>query len=129
MRAEAGGGASGQIFLSYRRDAMACMAGRVDDRLAKGFGDGDLIQDVDSIELGDDFAQPLVSAVRSCEVLVTLIGDRWRTGTGANGARRWRVTPRYPQIMTGQHTLPPISTREKEKLRWCFMPAGFTATR
>ncbi len=86
--AESVGGASGRIFLSYRREDTAYAAGWLYDRLAERFGGGQVFKDVDSIELGEDFVQAVATAVGSCDVLLALIGDRWLTITGSDGTRR-----------------------------------------
>jgi hypothetical protein len=86
--AESARAASGRIFLSYRREETAYAAGWLYDRLAECFGDGQVFKDVDSIELGDDFVEAIVTAVGSCDVLLALIGDRWVTITSADGRRR-----------------------------------------
>jgi tetratricopeptide (TPR) repeat protein len=44
--------------------------------------------DVDSIEVGVDFAEAIQQAVASCEVLLALVGPQWLTITDANGQRR-----------------------------------------
>jgi hypothetical protein len=87
MMAEAGRGTSGRIFLSYRREDAADAADWIYDQLTMRFGDGHVVKDVDSIELVDDFADALVTAVGSSQVLVVLIADRWLTITGTDGRR------------------------------------------
>src|ERR1022692_1821807 len=86
--AESARGASGRIFLNYRREETAYAAGWLYDRLAERFGGGQIFKDVDSIELGDDFVEKITRAVGSCDVLLALIGDRWLTIKGADGRRR-----------------------------------------
>ena len=75
------------IFISYRRNDSAAYAGWLFDRLAGHFGRDQIFKDVDSIELGDDFAVAISDAVASCRVLLALIGDRWLTVTGKAGRR------------------------------------------
>jgi hypothetical protein len=78
----------GRIFISYRREETAYPAGWLYDRLTDHFGGGQVFKDVDSIQLGDDFAEVITRAVGSCDVLLALIGDRWLTITDAQGRRR-----------------------------------------
>ncbi|MGH4011042.1 MAG: tetratricopeptide repeat protein, partial [Pseudonocardiaceae bacterium] len=80
--------ASGQIFLSYRRDDTQHVAGRLRDRLAERFGDANVFMDVDSIEPGLDFSEAIERAVGGCDVLLALIGTRWLRGTDEHGRRR-----------------------------------------
>jgi TIR domain len=86
--AESARGASGRIFLNYRREETAYAAGWLYHRLAEHFGGGQIFKDVDAIQPGDDFVQIITDAVGSCDVLLALIGDRWLTITGADGRRR-----------------------------------------
>src|SRR4029453_10994992 len=86
--AETAQGSTGRIFISYRRDETAYPAGWLYDRLAHHYGDGQIFKNVDSIELGDDFVQGITRAVRSCDVLLALIGDQWLTITDEDGQRR-----------------------------------------
>jgi tetratricopeptide (TPR) repeat protein len=78
----------GRIFISYRRDDTAYPAGWLYDRLVDRFGPGQVFKDVDSIRLGDDFAETITRAVASCQVLLALIGREWLTITDADGRRR-----------------------------------------
>ena len=80
--------ASGSIFISYRREETAFAAGWLFDRLVAHFGKDQVFKDVDSIQLGDDFADVISAAVGNCDVLLALIGDRWLTITGEDGQRR-----------------------------------------
>jgi hypothetical protein len=49
-------GPSRGIFISYRRQETSALAGRLYDRLADRFGEDRVFMDVDTIELGVDFA-------------------------------------------------------------------------
>jgi TIR domain len=81
-------GASGRIFISYRREETAYPAGWLFDRLAGHLGAGQVFKDVDSIQLGDDFVEVITTAVGSCDVLLALIGDQWLTIADEDGRRR-----------------------------------------
>ena len=67
----------GRIFISYRRDETAFPASWLYERLAAHFGPEQIFKDVDSIELGDDFAEVIADAVGACDVLLVLIGTQW----------------------------------------------------
>src|SRR6516225_1540694 len=82
------GNVPGRIFMSYRRDDTAYPAGWLYDRLAGHFGRDQVFKDIDSIELGDDFAEVITAAVGSCDVLLAVIGRQWLTITGQDGRRR-----------------------------------------
>jgi hypothetical protein len=46
-----------------------------------------MFKDVDSIEPGDDFAKVITESVRSCAVLLAVIGDRWLAAASQDGRR------------------------------------------
>jgi hypothetical protein len=79
---------TGRIFISYRRVDSAGYAGRIYDRLAAHFGKDAIFMDVDTIEAGLDFAEVLENEVKSCDVLVALIGRQWLNIKDAAGKRR-----------------------------------------
>ena len=79
---------SGGIFISYRRQDASHLAGRLYDRLADRFGDAQIFMDVDTIELGRDFAEVIAGAIGSCQVLLALIGPRWLAAAGPDGRPR-----------------------------------------
>jgi hypothetical protein len=68
---------AGRVFISYRRADTANQAGWLADRLAAHFGRAQVVRDVDSIQLGNDFAEVIAAAVTSCDVLLALIGHQW----------------------------------------------------
>jgi formylglycine-generating enzyme required for sulfatase activity len=78
----------GGIFVSYRRQETSHLAGRLSDRLADRFGEGQVFMDVDAIEPGVDFAEEISRAVAACKVLLAVIGPNWLTATDQRGRRR-----------------------------------------
>ena len=68
---------AGRIFISYRRADTGNQAGWLADRLAGHYGRAQVVKDVDSIQLGNDFADVIAAAVTSCDVLLALIGHQW----------------------------------------------------
>jgi len=81
-------GEGGGIFVSYRRRESRDFAGRLYDRLADRFGEGQVFMDVDTIEPGVDFAEEISRAVAACQVLLAIIGPGWLTVTDKRGRRR-----------------------------------------
>ena len=75
----------GRIFISYRRDETDFPAGWLYEHLAAHFGPDQIFKDVDSIELGDDFAEVIADAVGACDVLLVLIGAQWLAITDEAG--------------------------------------------
>ena len=78
----------GRIFISYRRDDTAYPCGWLFDKLTQHFGRDQVFKDIDSIELGDDFAEVITAAVEKCDVLLALIGRQWLTISEEDGCRR-----------------------------------------
>ena len=81
-------GEGGGIFVSYRRQETSHLAGRLSDRLADRFGEGQVFIDVDTIGPGVDFAGEISRAVASCKVLLAVIGPDWLSATDRRGRRR-----------------------------------------
>jgi len=76
------------IFISYRRDESRHAAGRLADDLAQAFGSETIFRDIEGIEPGLDFTQSLEKALRSCVVMLVLIGPRWLDIRDGQGQRR-----------------------------------------
>ena len=68
---------AGRIFISYRRADTANQAGWLAERLAGHYGRPQVVKDVDSIQLGNDFAEVIAAAVTSCDALLAIIGHQW----------------------------------------------------
>jgi len=77
-----------KVFISYRRDDSADIAGRIYDRLADHFGRDAIFKDVDSIPLGVDFKKYLEGVVSQCVVELVVIGKTWLTAADDKGKRR-----------------------------------------
>ena len=82
------GGTPPRIFLSYRREDASGHAGRLYDVLAERFGAENVFMDIDTIDVGADFAEVISRAVASCDALIALVGRQWLTATDASGNRR-----------------------------------------
>jgi TIR domain len=65
------------VFICYRRDDTGGYAGHLYDRLARQFGREQIFMDVDAIPIGDDFVQVIDQRIRSCNVMIVLIGKNW----------------------------------------------------
>lgn len=77
-----------RIFVSYRREDTGGHAGRLYDALAARFGPENVFMDIDTIDLGADFAGAINRAVASFDVVIALIGRGWLDATHAEGGRR-----------------------------------------
>ena len=67
---------NGNVFLSYRRADSAAMAGRLHDRLQELFPER-VFLDVESINPGEDFLSEINQSLKSCRLLIVLIGQNW----------------------------------------------------
>lgn len=76
-----------QVFISYRRDDAAGYARAIYDELARRFGAERVFIDVDDIGAGQAFDRALERAVGESEVLLVLIGKRWRGERAGQPAR------------------------------------------
>lgn len=76
------------VFINYRREDAGPYARLMKLRLAHHFPGTPVFMDLDSIEVGVDFAEAIDSAIRSCTILVALIGRRWLTIADEEGHRR-----------------------------------------
>lgn len=77
-----------RIFLSYRREDASGHAGRLYDVLVDRFGERNVFMDVDTIDVGSDFARAIDDAVGSCNAVIALIGRDWVTAVDERGRRR-----------------------------------------
>jgi hypothetical protein len=80
--------APGRIFINYRRDDTAGVAGRLSDTLNRYFGDGRVFRDVEGIQAGANFEEVLKNTTQSADAMIVLIGRDWVTVTDAQGQRR-----------------------------------------
>jgi hypothetical protein len=76
------------VFISYRREDTGPYARLLKEHLSVRFPDVPVFIDLDSIEAGLDFAEVIESAVRSCVVLIALIGREWLTIADTDDRRR-----------------------------------------
>src|SRR5262245_57343014 len=72
------------IFISYRRQDSAGVAGRIYDHLHAHFGADAVFMDFDSIPIGVDFREHIAAAVQQCDILLAVIGRNWAGETGVN---------------------------------------------
>ena len=66
------------FFISYRREDTAGYARSVCDALAREFGAERVFMDVDDIAVGQPFSEVIQQAMGGSQVLLVLIGPRWR---------------------------------------------------
>lgn len=76
------------IFLGYRRDDTADVAGRIYDAMAQRFGRARVFKDVDNIGPGIDFGEYIKTVLPRCRVALVLIGPHWLESKDEAGRRR-----------------------------------------
>jgi hypothetical protein len=77
-----------RIFVNYRREDTPAHAGRLYDWLRDRYGETQVFMDVDSISHGDDFVAAIERVVRSADVMLVVIGEKWLTVADEHGSRR-----------------------------------------
>lgn len=68
------------IFISYRRSDSEDICGRIYDRLVLEFSKENVFKDTENIPPGVDFRFELERAVRSCNVMLVIMGLTWTKG-------------------------------------------------
>ena len=100
---DSGGG--GSVYISYRRSDAAHVAARLGDFLRNALGSGQVFLDVDSIKVGDTYADVLRTGIEHAMAVLVLIGPQW--------LRILSPTPDGGDSMT-----PPTMSDRKLSLRW-----------
>jgi hypothetical protein len=77
-----------RVLISYRRADTEHIVGRIYDHLTREFGAKQVFKDVDSIPVGTDFRTQINNAVKSCHVVIVVIGPGWLNAADAKGKRR-----------------------------------------
>lgn len=67
-----------KIILSYRRSDARAMAGRIRDKLALRFGEASVFIDIDNIPFGTDFRKHIDAALGQDDIVIAIIGEKWR---------------------------------------------------
>jgi TIR domain len=79
-----------KVFISYRRDDTASVAGRVYDRLSKILDPSNVFFDVSTIRGGENFENRIASEIGQSDAALIFIGDKWLGSVQrASNARIW----------------------------------------
>jgi hypothetical protein len=76
------------VFVSYRRDDVPDATDRLAEALKQRFGSDHVFLDIDSIEVGVEYAEVIAGWIGRCDVLLAVIGPDWV------GAKAGREQPR-----------------------------------
>ena len=81
-----------RVFINYRRSDSGGYAGRISDALNAHANASslqwDVFMDIDTIDPGVDFAEVIDEALKTCDIVITVIGRSWLQATDAKGRRR-----------------------------------------
>jgi hypothetical protein len=77
-----------KVFISYRRSEAESEVGRLFDYLEREIGARKVFKDVDSIAPGEDFRKVIDGYVKSSDIFLLIIGDRWPEIQDDQGRRR-----------------------------------------
>jgi len=86
------------IFVSYRRQDSQSAAGRLSDHLRDNLPGIRIFRDVETIDPGVDFVDAIGRALKTCAVLIAVIGPRWLDARDAAGRRRLDDTHDYTRL-------------------------------
>jgi hypothetical protein len=81
-------GGPARVFITYRRGDGDDCADRLYDRLLAAVPGIKVFRDLDTLRLGDDFANRIEATIKSCDLLVAIIGNQWLAATQPDGHRR-----------------------------------------
>jgi formylglycine-generating enzyme required for sulfatase activity len=76
------------VFIGYRRDDTADVAGRIYDALEARFGRERVFKDVDNIPVGANFGDYIKTILPRCRVALILMGPHWIRAEDGTGRRR-----------------------------------------
>jgi hypothetical protein len=76
-----------KIAISYRRRDSQEIVGRILDRLVQRYGKDEVFIDIDNIPVGVDFRSHIDGVLQETEILVAIVGTRWRAAEGHGVAR------------------------------------------
>ena len=80
-----------RIMITYRRDDSAAITGRIFDRLTAHYGSDSVFRDIDAIPLGRDYRDYLAQVLDQSDIVLVIIGPRWR-GQRGGGNKAERIT-------------------------------------
>jgi len=89
-------GASLRVFISYQPEDTARAVDRLCDRLTSRLGAASVAMHADEVEFEADAAATTSNAVRTCDVLLVVIGPRWASAVTSAGHR---LDDRHDRVM------------------------------
>ncbi|NKB16126.1 MAG: TIR domain-containing protein [Sphingomonadales bacterium] len=86
-----------KIFVSYRRESSADIAGRLSDYLRDRFGTDNVFLDASGIPPTADFIEQIRKQIAESDLVIALVGRDW-----AGQARGWRSWWTKSRISAGR---------------------------
>ena len=86
------------IFISYRREDSSGWVGHLASLLRGHFSADEVFMDIHTIEPGMDFVEALTNHLRSCDVLLAVIGPHWLTTNDPCGRQRLKGPTDYIRL-------------------------------
>ena len=86
------------IFLSYRREDSSRWVGHLASLLRGHFSADQVFMVIHTIEPGMDFVEALTNHLRSCDVLLAVIGPHWLTTKDPCGLQRLKDPTDYVRL-------------------------------
>ncbi len=123
------------VFINYRGEDSHSYGALLYTELARQFGEEQVFLDAESIPAGADFVEVLLGRVRSCRVLLAVIGPRWLTATDPadpTGQRRiddpadW-IRRELAEAFTADVRVIPVLTEQAELPAEADLPADIAA--
>jgi hypothetical protein len=97
-----------RVFISYRREDTAAVAGRVYDRLCRVLSPPNVFFDVSTIGGGDDFPRRIAAAIEKSDAALIFIGKKWLDSTDARGVTRLSQTDDFVRTEVREALARPI---------------------
>jgi TIR domain len=76
------------IFVSYRRDDSSGWSVHLYELLVREWGPDNVFMDIDAIAPGEDFREAIARTMRTCDVVLIVIGPNWVNARDEAGNRR-----------------------------------------
>jgi tetratricopeptide (TPR) repeat protein len=74
------------IFISYRISDSNALVARLDDSLAAAFGRETVFRDRTRLQGGQQWTRELEARAQSCQIMLVVLGARWKTASFEDGA-------------------------------------------
>ncbi|MET8473774.1 TIR domain-containing protein [Streptomyces sp. NPDC006422] len=112
-----------KIFINYRSGDGDQLAGALDQALTHRFGEDHIFKDGNSIRAGDHYPDELLHAVRTCSVLLAVIGPYWTATPDLRREDDWVRKELLEARKCGIHVVPVLDATAVQRLEPDELPA------